>query len=145
MGEGSVSIRFLGSSHFAGLCVIAMVLVSCGGGGSAGPGTPTSPTPTTQPPVSGPTITITSAGVTPNTIDIPVGGRVTFVNNDNAFHEMASNPHPIHTDCPPMNEVGAVAPGQSRTTGAFTVARTCGFHDHGQPFNPIFQGSIVIR
>jgi plastocyanin len=83
--------------------------------------------------------------VSPRQVEIPVGGRVTFVNNDTSFHEMASDPHPIHTDCPPMNEVGALAPGRSGQTGAFPTARTCGFHDHGQSSNQALQGTIVIR
>jgi hypothetical protein len=74
-----------------------------------------------------------------------VGGRVTFVNNDTAFHEMSSDPHPIHTDCPEINQVGALGPGTTRQTAAFTRARTCGFHDHGQENNRSLQGSIVIR
>jgi hypothetical protein len=44
-----------------------------------------------------------------------------------------------------MNEVGAVTPGQSRQTGPFPTARTCGYHDHGQPTNAALQGTIVIR
>jgi hypothetical protein len=67
------------------------------------------------------------------------------VNNDGAFHEMASDPHPVHTDCPPINQVGALAPGRTGVTGPLTVARTCGFHDHGQPTNAALQGTIVIR
>lgn len=126
---------------------LALLAPSCGGGGSTGPTTPGTTTPsTTQAPApSGPTVTITSAGVSPKEIEIPVGGRVTFVNNDRVAHEEASNPHPVHTDCPPINEVGALAPGQSRSTGAFPTARTCGYHDHGDNTNPLFQGTIVIH
>ena len=146
MGGGSVSSRLSGSSRSPalGLLFLAFGAFSCGGGGGSGPGSP-SPTTTTQPPAGGPTVTITSAGVSPKQIEIAAGGRVTFVNNDVAFHEMASDPHPVHTDCPPMNEVGAVTPGQGRQTGPFPTARTCGYHDHGQPTNAALQGTIVIR
>jgi hypothetical protein len=58
---------------------------------------------------------------------------------------MHSNPHPIHTDCPPLNEVGALPPATAGITGAFTVARSCGFHDHGQPDNTSLQGTIIIH
>jgi len=144
MGGASVSSCLSESSRF-GLLLLALAVSSCGGGGS-GPTSPApTPTPATQPPAAGPTVTITAAGVSPKQIEIAVGARVTFVNNDTAFHEMASDPHPVHTDCPPMNEVGAVTPGQSRQTGPFLTARTCGFHDHGQPTNPALQGTIVIR
>jgi plastocyanin len=129
------------------LLVVAFFAPSCGGGGSTSPTTPgtTTPTTTQAPAPSGSTVTITSAGVSPKQIEIAVGGRVTFVNNDRVVHEESSDPHPIHTDCPPINEVGALAPGQSRSTGAFATARTCGYHDHGDNSNPLFQGTIVIR
>jgi plastocyanin len=129
-----------------GLSVLVLLAPACGGGGASSPTTPVSPPPTTQPASpSAATVTITSAGVSPQQVEIPVGGRVTFTNNDSGFHEMYSNPHPIHTDCPPMNDVGPLSPGQSRQTGAFTVARTCGYHDHGQPTNAALQGTIVIK
>jgi hypothetical protein len=78
-------------------------------------------------------------------VTIAAGGRVTFVNNDTRPHDMSSNPHPEHTDCPPMSDVGFLSPGQSRTSANFTVPRTCGFHDHGEPFNASLQGTIVIQ
>lgn len=126
----------------AGLC--ALSLSACGGSSS----TPTSPattTPASNPPAATVTITITSAGVDKKQVEIPVGGTVAFVNNDTQFHEMSSNPHPAHTDCPPMGQVGALGAGRAGVSAAFTVARTCGFHDHGQPDNTNLQGSIVIR
>jgi plastocyanin len=92
------------------------------------------------------TVTISATGaVSPNSVTIAVGGRVTFVNQHNQFHEMASDPHPDHTDCPPMNSVGPLGPGQSRQTGAFNTARTCGYHDHGDPDNGNLRGTIVIQ
>jgi len=106
--------------------------------------TPT-PIPTPTPPPSSATVTITSAGVSPKSVTIAVGGTVTFVNNDTTFHEMQSDPHPIHTDCPPMNAVGTLAAGQSRSTGGFTTARTCGYHDHLRDGNTNLRGTIVIQ
>jgi hypothetical protein len=58
---------------------------------------------------------------------------------------MASNPHPEHTDCPAINDVGFLQSGQSRQTGNLTTVRTCGFHDHNDPFTTAWQGSIVIQ
>jgi plastocyanin len=90
-------------------------------------------------------VTITASGVSPKQIEIGVGGRVTFVNMDRTVHEMSSDPHPTHENCPPINEVTALAPNQFRQTGVFTSARTCGYHDHGQFENASLQGTIVIR
>lgn len=132
-----------------GLVVAAALgaAAACGGGGS---GSPTSPTP----PATGggssgaqdlATITITSAGVvSPATVTIRQGGRVTFVNNDTRPHDMSSDPHPTHEDCEPMNQVGFLNPGQSRTSGNFNQVRTCGFHDHNLPGNTGLQGRITI-
>jgi plastocyanin len=121
--------------------------VACGGGGG---GSPTSPT---TPPAGGgsgtvsdqATITITSAGVvSPANVTIRQGGRVTFVNNDSRPHDMSSDPHPSHEDCPPMAQVGFLAAGQSRTSGNFNTVRTCGYHDHNLPGNTGLQGRITI-
>jgi plastocyanin len=124
--------------------VLMMSLSGCGGSSMSSGGGPTNPNPTGTPP-SGPTITITASGVSPKQIEIAVGSRVVFVNDDRVPHEMASDPHPTHELCPPMNEVSALAPGQFRQTGVFSTPRSCGFHDHGQSENTALQGTIVIR
>jgi plastocyanin len=106
----------------------------------------TSPSPNPTPTPGSATITITSSGVSPpRSVTVSVGSRVTFVNNDSRSHDMASNPHPEHSDCPAINDVGFLQPGQSRTTGNLNTVRTCGFHDHGTPLNTSLQGTIVIQ
>jgi plastocyanin len=95
---------------------------------------------------SGATITIGANGaVSPASVSISVGQTVTFVNSHNASHEMASDPHPAHTNCPSINTVGNLAAGQTRLTSAFTAAGTCTFHDHGDPNNNALKGTITIR
>jgi len=116
-----------------------LATIACGGSSAS----PTSPTLTTA--VQTTTITITSAGVSPNNIEVALGARVLFINNDSKSHNIASDPHPDHTDCPPINSVGFLLPGQQLTTGNLTVARTCGYHDHDDPFNTKFQGTINIK
>lgn len=104
------------------------------GGGGGGGGT------------SGATITIGANGaVSPTQVTISVGQTVTFVNNHNTGHQISSNPHPNHTDCPSINALGTIGAGQTQQTSAFTAARTCGFHDHIEPQNPSLRGSIVIQ
>jgi hypothetical protein len=119
--------------------------MACGsyddGGGT--PTTPTNPNPT--PPVATTTITITSTGVNPQRITVPLGSRVTFINNDSRQHEMNSDPHPTHGDCPAIDDVGFLAPGQTKLTGNLTVTRTCGFHDHNQPTVTSLQGQIIVQ
>jgi plastocyanin len=91
------------------------------------------------------TFTITTSGISPKSVTVARGSQVQFINNDNTFHDMESNPHPEHTDCPEINSVGFLSPGQSRQTGNLNTARTCGFHDHDNPNNTAVQGSIVIQ
>ena len=68
-----------------------------------------------------------------------------FINNDTRAHDMYSNPHPEHTDCIEINQVGHLDPGQQRETGNLNTIRSCGFHDHMQDQNRALQGTIVIR
>jgi plastocyanin len=119
---------------------VLIVLAACGGGGS-----PASPS--TGGSGSGTTITITSAGVSPTQVTVSPGTRVTFVNNDSRSHNMTSDPHPEHTDCPELNTVGLLQPGQSRETGNLVTIRTCGFHDHDDPppGGNKWTGKITIR
>ena len=63
------------------------------------------------------TITITPAGNTPKAVVIAAGARVRFVNNDVRPHDLESDPHPIHTDCPEANGAGLLVPGGSRDDG----------------------------
>jgi plastocyanin len=118
------------------------VMTACGGSSS-----PTAPSGGSgSPGPSGATITIGSNGaVSPSQVTIVVGQSVTFVNNDSRVHDMASNPHPAHTDCPSMNAAGNLSPGQTRLTNAFTAARTCGFHDHNNPTDTALQGNVIIQ
>jgi len=58
---------------------------------------------------------------------------------------MSSDPHPEHTDCVEINQVGFLTPGQSRATGNLNTAKSCGFHDHNQPSNGSLTGRIVIQ
>jgi len=100
------------------------VLGACGGGSA-----PSSPSGG----ATGTTVTITATGVSPTQLVVTQGTRVLFVNNDTKSHNMASDPHPEHTDCPPINDVGLLQPGQNRQTGNLNTVRTCGFHDHDDP------------
>lgn len=131
------------------LVVVTVLAMGCGGG--SGGGTPTSPTNPTNPPnpgnppVATTTITITSAGVNPQRITVSPGTRVTFINNDNRSHEMNSDPHPTHGDCPAIDDVGFLTPGQSKQTGNLNAVRTCGYHDHNLESVTSLQGQIIVQ
>jgi plastocyanin len=120
----------------------ALAVAACGGGDD---GPPTSPSPSPGGGGTGTTITITAGGASPQNITVSPGTRVMFVNNDTRQHHMASDPHPEHTDCQELNQVGLLQPGQSRETGNLNTVRTCGFHDHDQPSVTSLRGSIRIQ
>jgi plastocyanin len=128
--------------------------------GAAACGTPTTPTENPQqqqpPPVSGgggpapPPLTATivigpNNAFSPQEVTIAVGGRLVFVNENNRPHDITSDPPHLHTDCPGLNDVGFIQPGQTRTSPALTVERSCGFHDHMQENNPALHGVVIIK
>lgn len=122
----------------ASLAVAAAIgLAACGGGGSS-----PSPAPTPDP---GTTITLTSAGASPRNLVVPRGSQVTFVNNDGAVHQMYSDPHPEHTDCPEFDSVGQLLQGQTRRTTNLVIPRTCGFHDHLNASNLTLRGTVTVQ
>jgi plastocyanin len=135
-------IQWASASGYAAATACLAAALACGGD------SPNSPSPSPDsgsPGPSGATITIANGSVSPQSVQIAVGQSVTFVNNDSRSRQMTSNPHPTHTDCPPINAVGNIPAGQTRVTNAFTTARTCGFHDHTDPDNPGVRGTIEIR
>ena len=122
--------------------VVVLVLAACGGSGG-GPGAPNPPA--TNPPAPAAfTVTVTAAGANPKELRVPLGARVTFVNQDSRAHEMLSAPHPLHTDCPAINAVGMLNAGQTKNTGAFDVQRACGFHDNMRNGDTTLRGQILV-
>jgi plastocyanin len=137
-----ISVSFLAAACAAA----ALAVAACGSSGSSSSSGPTSPSTPPSGAVATTTITIANNTASPRNIVVSRGAQVTFVNNDNQQHEMNSDPHPDHTDCPEINQVGFLNPGQSRQTGNMTTNRTiCGFHDHLQPNVAGLQGSITIQ
>jgi plastocyanin len=127
------------------MAVLAIMLVAgaCGGGGYSSPSTPSAPA-TTPPAAAALTVTISASGVDPRRLQVPMGGIVTFVNNDTRTHQIMSDPNPLHNDCPSINDVSRLAPGQSRQTGSFMVVKACGYHDHMNPDAVGLQGVLLV-
>jgi plastocyanin len=101
------------------------------------------PTQPSDPPCA--TITITNNVSSPKHVTVAPGCRVAFTSNDAGRHEMVSDPHPEHTDCPPMNSVGVLNRGQSRQTGNLNTPGVCGFHDHERDQIEALRGTITIK
>ena len=92
------------AAHVVLLSAAAALAVSCGSG-------PSAPSP------SDPVMVIGPAGVAQVELRIKAWSRVTFVNNDTRPHTIVSDPVDVHTQCPPVNQVGLLNPGESRSTG----------------------------
>lgn len=119
--------------------VLAGAVAACSGGS----GNPQGPSPA---PGNTNVITISASGqVTPVELVVAPGSRVLFINADSRRHEMTSDPHPDHQDCPEINQVGLLNAGQRKETGNLVAVRTCGFHDHENPDANGLKGRIVIR
>jgi plastocyanin len=130
-----MSFRWNAAIGLCGAAAVGATIVACGSGSSGAPSSPTQPL----------AITITSNGANPKTLTVRPGSQVTFINNDSVVHQMYSDPHPEHTDCPELDTVGFLAAGQSRQTGNLNIVRTCGFHDHIHFENTSLRGSITIQ
>jgi hypothetical protein len=130
----------------AAVIVGALAGVQCGGGG----GGSYNPPPTNPGGGGGGTgstavITIRADGtVDPKEVRVSINDQVQFVNQDTRAHQPQSNPHLVHTDCPSINRVGVLQPGERRTTDPFTVEKACGFHDHMNPDTAGLGGTIRV-
>jgi hypothetical protein len=143
------------------LVTFFVVLTAACGGGSAP--VPVVPAPSPPPVPAGPpqpleraTITITSTGLRLdaasaalydiNKLRVFLGARLMFVNDDNDPHDILSGPFGLHNDCPELNTVGYLVPGQSRASDPLThLDKACGFHDHNREGNPAFGGIVTAE
>ncbi len=93
-------------------------------------------------------ITVTAQGVTPRVLVVAPGDRVTIRNLDTVAHQFFSGPYLDRSACPALNQIGYLAPGESRASGNFTAAGTCPFLDDvrpGQQLNRDFMGYVIVR
>ena len=94
------------------------------------------------------TVTITQNGVTPATVKPPICRSsfcvvyVTFVNRDSVPHDMRSDPHPTHTQCLYINQLGAIAPDQSKEASLLGCSLPLSYHDDTRPDDQRFWGRI---
>jgi len=91
----------------------------------------------------GATISLTANGASPLDVRIEATQRVRFINTDTRPHQLQTNPHNLHTDCP-ANNVRILNPGESVDTPVFGDARTCGYHDHLLPDEQKYWGVIRV-
>ena len=115
---------------------------SCGGSSSSGS---TGPSGACTPSSNPATLVIQNNTICPSALTVSRGTQLTILNSDSRTHEMTSDPHPEHTDCPELNSIGFLSTGQSRQSGNLNTARRCGLHDHGAPDVASLKATITIQ
>jgi hypothetical protein len=123
----------------AAAAIALAAALSCGGSSSTGPsGTCT---PSTNPN----TLVVMNGAICPQAITVARGSQLTITNQDSQTHDMSSDPHPEHTDCPELNQIGTLNTGQTRSSGNLNTARRCGMHDHINPDRASLRATITIQ
>ena len=116
---------------------IAAAAAACGGSYGDGPaGGPMAQT-------NAPVFTFGADGVSPKELTVTIDTMVTFTNNSTREIDLASSPHPAHTDCPELN-LRELAPGATRTVRIVTRRASCGFHDHDAPSDETVKGTLHV-
>jgi plastocyanin len=123
----------------AGIAIVA----ACGGSSSS-PSSNPNPGACT-PSTNANTLVIQNNTICPSALTVTRGTQITILNSDSRTHEMDSDPHPEHTDCPELNQIGFLNPGQSRQSGNLNTARKCGMHDHSSPDTASLKATITIQ
>ncbi|MBX4187689.1 MAG: cupredoxin domain-containing protein [Candidatus Doudnabacteria bacterium] len=73
-------------------------------------------------------------------VTIDANDTVIWVNQDTVNHQIASDPHPTHTDLPEL-ESGLLATNQTYNF-KFTTSGTFNYHDH---LNPSIKGVVIVK
>jgi hypothetical protein len=125
----------------SGAALVLAAALSCGGDDSSPGGPSGSCTPSTSPQ----TLVVMNNAICPQSITVTRGTQLTILNQDSRSHDMTSDPHPSHTDCPELNQIGTLNTGQQRQSGNLNTARSCGMHDHTDPDRASLKATITIQ
>lgn len=87
------------------------------------------------------TVSITDTGFAPASLKVAEGTTVTFINNGQAAHWPASDPHPVHTGLSGFDAKRGLATGETYSF-TFSTTGTFGCHDN---LNPTFKCSLVVE
>jgi plastocyanin len=87
------------------------------------------------------TITMDDAGYSPQTVTVPAGTTVTFVNNGQTPRWPASDNHPVHEILPDFDAGRGLMTGETYSY-TFTEPGRWPFHDHLQP---TLAGAVVVE
>jgi len=125
----------------AAAAIVLAAALSCGGSSSSSMGPSGTCTPSTSPN----TLVLMNNAICPQALTLTRGSQLIITNQDSQTHDMASDPHPEHTDCPEINQIGTLNTGQTRSSGNLNTARRCGIHDHSNPGSAALKATITIQ
>jgi plastocyanin len=130
---------------FVGLLVVAIIAtgtvlwkVLSSDNGTVKPSSSTS----TEETLSQAAVNITEDGFSPATLKIKKGTTVTWTNQDDVPHQVASDPHPTHEGLAGLDSEEPLTKADAYNF-TFETAGTFTYHDHLN-FS-IFQGTIVVE
>lgn len=83
----------------------------------------------------------TNSGFSPKTITIKKGTTVKFVNKSDNKMDVASDPHPIHTNYPAFDQWKSSQKGQNEYDFTFEKVGSWGYHNH---LNPSDTGTVIV-
>jgi len=86
-------------------------------------------------------VSITKDGFVPATIQIKKGSQVTWTNKDSDSHQIASDPHPTHTNLKAL--VSDKLAKDESFAFIFEKAGTFTYHDELNPLK--LQGTVVVK
>lgn len=124
--------------------VVALLAAACGGNSAQSPSTSSnSLQQSSQPAAQGQhTVVYSDSGFSPDSVTIKKGESVTFENQSSGGMDVASNPHPTHTDYPEFDQGKSSQSGNSTYTFTFDKVGTWGYHNH---FNPGARGTVIVQ
>jgi plastocyanin len=85
-------------------------------------------------------VSLTADGFVPAKVTIKKGEKVIWTNNSGDTATVNSDPHPTHTNYPPLN-LGSFQDGEKHEL-IFDKPGTYGYHDH---FHPSKKGTVVVE
>lgn len=89
-------------------------------------------------------VSLTKDGLTPATITIAVGTQVAWTNTDDAPHQVAADPHPRHDSIEGFDSDVTLQKGEVFSF-TFETAGTYTYHDHLNPLDKRWQGTVIVE
>lgn len=99
------------------------------------------PTPTATAKPNEVIVRYTDSGYSPNSVEVSVGTKVTFLNESSVLMWTASAPHPTHTDLPSLDAKVGIGTGKSYSF-TFTQKGTWKYHNH---LKASHFGSVTVK